>query len=158
MIVLLDSTYTTKKLRIFNILNFLCSVYYSLLMVNSNRAYLSSFMRYRAWKYGWPRWPFKVKSNGVGIPIYDFLSVSNSNHMSISPFGCYRHLKILPLSCQNFGPPRPTLTPGRFFSQSRHSSCQDEGSPPRVVQSVKNFLRNFVSTHPRTYIYTHMWF
>ena len=63
----------------------------------------------------------KVKSNGaVGFPIYDFLLVSNSNQMSIShrlgviaPRQFFSYLLSLG---PNFGPPTPTLTPGRFLA------------------------------------------
>ncbi len=42
-------------------------------------AYLGSFMKYKALK---PVWPW-IKSNGaIGLPIYDFLLIYDSNHMS----------------------------------------------------------------------------
>ncbi len=66
----------------------------------------------------------KVKSNGaVGLPIYDFLLVSNSNYMSNSHrLGVIATRKIFSnlLSLgPNFDPPRPTHTPGQFFIQNR---------------------------------------
>ncbi len=79
----------------------------------------------------------KVKSNGAGrLPKYDFLLVSNSDYMSNSNrLGVIATLKkfyyLLPLG-PNFDhpPPRPTLTPGRFFSKSDHFFLGSQGKLP----------------------------
>ncbi len=108
---------------------------------------------YKASKYGWP-WilPFKVKSNGAVGLTYDFLLVSNSNYMSNSyrlgviatrTFFSYL-LSLVP----NFGPPTPTLTPGRFFSKSnRFFLGHREGSHQKWSWLVKYFLRYLVHRH-----------
>ena len=59
----------------------------------------------------------KVKSNGaVGLPIYDFLLVSNSNHMSISHrlgvIATWKFFSYLLSLGQNFAPPP---YPGAIF-------------------------------------------
>ncbi len=81
----------------------------------------------------------QVKSNGViGLPIYEFLLMYNSNHMSIShrsgdnalekffPLISYHRAKIMP------PPPRPTPTPGRFFFQDQNTSSLGSREAPYV--------------------------
>ena len=66
----------------------------------------------------------KVNSNGaVGLSIYEFLSVSNSNHMSIPHrLGDICTWKFLPISYNWAKILPPPLDPGGIFSQNRITS------------------------------------
>ncbi len=109
------------------------AIYAFLLMVNSNiRPNLAPLRYIRLWNLGDFDFDLSrsltVKSNGAdGLSIYEFLSMCNCNHMPISHRLDDMHLKIFFLSliigpkfCPP--PPRPTFTPGLFFSKSFTSS------------------------------------
>ena len=80
----------------------------------------------------------KVIGNGaLGLPIYDFLLVSNSNYMSSSHhLGVIATRKIFSSLLSlgpNFDPLSPILTPGRFFSKSNGFLPGSEGRlPPKI--------------------------
>ncbi len=76
--------------------------------------------------------PLKVKSNGaVGLSIYDFLLVSNSNYMSklrrLGVIATQKNFSYLLSLGPNFDP--ATRTPGRFFSTSNGFLPGSEGRP-----------------------------
>ena len=89
----------------------------------------------------------KVKSNGAGgLPIYDFLLVSNSNYM-------YNLYRLGVIATQNFfsyllslGPnfdhhhPTPTLTLGRFLLKSNHFIPGSKGSLPLKMKLIGEIL------------------
>ncbi len=123
-------------------------------------------MRYKALKSEWPwLWPFKsfkVKSNGaVGLSVYEFLLVSNSNHMSISHrFNKrrYIHLKIFslfliigPKFCPTPYPPGPPLSQGNISENQITSSLgHREGSHQKWSWLVKYFLSYVVNRRTDT--------
>ncbi len=77
----------------------------------------------------------KVKSNGAGgLPIYDFLSVSNSKYMSNSQrlgvIATRKFFSYLLSSGPNFGPPKPTLALCQFLSKSNRFLLGSEARPP----------------------------
>ena len=83
----------------------------------------------------------KVKSNGaVGLPIYEFLLVSNSNYMSnshrLGVIGTRKFSSYLLSLGPNFDlhpqptPTPPTVTPGRFFFKMESLHPWVQGKPP----------------------------
>ena len=106
----------------------------------------------------WPFRSFKVKSNGaVGLSIYGFLLMANSNLMSISArLGDICTVKRFPYLL-SLPSPRPTLTPRRRFSKSNHFIPVRGKAPTKYeVEWLNTFwgilLRH---THRRTDRHTH---
>ncbi len=84
---------------------------------------------------------FKFKSNcAFGLPIYDFLLVSNSNYISnshrLGVKATGKKISYLLSLGPNFGPPAPTLTPGRIFSKLNHLILGSKGSFPPKIQLI----------------------
>ncbi len=69
--------------------------------------------------------PFHVDA-AIGLPIYNFLLVSNSNYMSnshrLGVIATGKMFSYLLSLGPNFDPPTPTFTPRRFFFQNRITS------------------------------------
>ena len=119
-------------------------------MFNSNIwPNLSPFQDIRLWNLSGLEFDLsvslKVRSNGaIGFPIYDFLLVYNSNHMSIP-----HHLAVITSPKKNvylliiirpkFWTPTPTLTKGQFSQKLNHFILGSEGrSPPKMKLIFQN--------------------
>ena len=83
----------------------------------------------------------KVKYEGViGLPIHDFLLVSNSNYVSNSHrLGVIATRRIFsyPSSLEpNFDPPHPPLARGDFFPESNGFRLGSEGRSPSKMKLI----------------------